>query len=104
MAYIAPTSYEELQEECNTQRFLKLEAYVMLMSGYANPPIMPLPEDFKWLVERIRVQDTLLDVYRCKQKAARDAVPVPPAPDEEGEQPSKWLTDDVDEASYGEDL
>ena len=54
MAYIAPTSYEELQEECNTQRFLKLEAYVMLMSGYANPPIMPLPEDFKWLVTRIR--------------------------------------------------
>jgi len=93
-----------LNEQYMTERFLTLEAYAMLNEGRSDYPRVPTPEDFKWLVERIRVQDTLLDVYRCKQKAARDAVPVPPAPDEEGEQPSKWLTDDVDEASYGEDL
>ena len=93
---------EKLEEERDTERFLKLEAYATMSAQGLDR--MPTRADFAWLVERIRVQDTLLDVYRCKQRASKDAVPVPPAPDEEGERPSKWLTDDVDEASYGEDI
>ena len=72
---------EKLEEERDTERFLKLEAYATMSAQGLDR--MPTRADFAWLVERIRVQDTLLDVYRCKQRASKDAVPVPPVPEQD---------------------
>ena len=57
MAYIAPTTYEELNEQYMTERFLKLEAYAMLNEGRSDYPRVPTPEDFRWMIERIRWYD-----------------------------------------------